>query len=241
MAFPGHTRELTVNLRVDPIYRALADIALQILRNEIDDIAFGHDLMNDDSAVILQAPESVSFGNSFVDSPGYQAVRQAMQYFRIRQGIDNVMDFKFITPKRRTRKAINDAVELILFEEGWINPSAASHRVPLRSGLDLYPGAVLAISGATFKPPKESLGPGFDVDELRNGEVFRVVSYCVYEDPKSRVFGAYYVRGVSRTGKEKCMVLHKVSRFVTKKSQNKTRISFYFLFGYQRISFRTST
>lgn len=103
-AFPGHTRQLTVNLRVDPTYRALADIALQILRGEIDQIDFGTRLQEGASAVILQEPETVSFADPFIQSPGFQMVRRVLRYFRDHQGITDMMDFKFITPTRRMRK-----------------------------------------------------------------------------------------------------------------------------------------
>lgn len=107
-------------------------------------------------------------------------------------------------------KALNDAIEYLFFHEGWIDAHAANRRIPLRKGIDMYPGAVLAISGATFKPPKHGIGGGYEVDEMRNGEVFQVVRMDVFQDPKGRIFDAYFVLGISRTGAQRRMVFHKV-------------------------------
>lgn len=210
-AFPMHIRELTVNLRVDPVYRALADLALLILAQRIDDIDFGSDLYNSGSAVVLMEPDSCAFGEDLVaDGPGFEMVRNVMRHFRICGEIEDPMDFKFITPKRSVRKQINDAVEILLFNEGWIGAPAAGRRVTVRRGFDIYPGAIIAISGATFKPPK--VAPKKPVHEVRNGEILRVVSITSYElDPEDKRYSksAYYVTCQTRSGIEKNMILEK--------------------------------
>lgn len=243
-ALPMHIKELTVNLRVDPVYRALADLAMHVLYQRLDQAEFADTLdwsRNDNASntddhpppVVLLDPRpsttpiNAPLGRvtnrprqrqqqqqddvcSFTDterlenSQGYAWVSRILTYMRHVKGICDPMDFKFITPTRRVRNSINQAVERLLIQHGWLDVPEYEC-VTIRRNVDLYPGQIIAISGASFKVPQRPTRK--KVDEIRNGEILRVKRIETYDNTQGDFTGAYYVVCETRSGVEKCMIL----------------------------------
>ena len=153
-AFAQETHTLSVNLRVSSHARALAEAAVQILRNEPLDWS--------DQLEHLESLTYVETSNQLLSFS--QHVERILSHAIEHRNVRTLEDIQFISFTREMRDQCNEVVEDVLRRNTqWFHMS--QNLVELRKGFWIYVGCKICIRGDNFS----KYGTRFQ--SIRNGEI----------------------------------------------------------------------